>query len=227
MSERREGGVSKQSLLARPSPNSPKKPMLLNTLTPLVPAPTPAATPRPAPPQALMQPAADPFLPSPRSCPAAPRRLPGKPREGSQVALNVERSSLNGKEMRSYMKITIGKYHLSNSVYGKKKIFFNFLTAFSEEFANAGWEGAAGTRHSQLHLGHPAPITIWVGWGSLPQSESPFLLTGFEAQAVLPSPPTGLELLCPATPLPGPGYSWARGKADGETEAQPRHMPSS
>lgn len=86
MSERREGGVSKQSLLARPSPNSPKKPMLLNTLTPLVPAPTPAATPRPAPPQALMQPAADPFLPSPHSCPAAPRRLPGKPREGSQVA---------------------------------------------------------------------------------------------------------------------------------------------
>lgn len=28
-----------------------------------------------------------------------------------------------------------------------------------------------------------------------------------------------------ALPLPGPGHSWARRKADGETEAQARHMP--
>lgn len=117
--------------------------MFLNTLTPLGPAPTPAATPSLAPPGALMQPASDPFPPSPHSCPAAPRRLPGKPREGSQAA-----GFLLSFAVRSQVVAPV-----ENQLPSPKSLQMQ------------------PGRGQQAHItagsisGHPAPITVWVWWG--------------------------------------------------------------
>lgn len=75
--------VTRRRLPVGPSPNSPKK---THPPTPLVLAATPAAILSPAPPQPPLQPGSASTLPSPHSCLAASSQLPGKPKEGSQLA---------------------------------------------------------------------------------------------------------------------------------------------
>lgn len=81
--------------------------------------------------------------------------------------------------------------------------------AFPEELANAAGKGR---RTSACSV---APATG--GEGLSPILRSP---AGQAARGSVHSRPL------PATPLPGPGHSWARRKTDGETEAQTRHTLS-